>query len=91
MEEGKEIQEQQPLVPGIGVAGQVSCPLSFMAVKQCCKQACEWWVELEYGKQKVARCAIPWLAVLSTEMRQAIDKLKKESDTEEKNGEESRK
>jgi len=80
MAENKELiqREKNPLVPGFGVAGFVSCPLSFMAPKQCIKQGCEWWVELDYGKQKVARCAISWLAVLSTEVRGAIDSLSQE-------------
>lgn len=67
---------RQELVPGFGVAGQVMCPISFMAPKLCMKQGCEWWVELNSGGVNVARCAISWLAVLSTEVREAIEKLK---------------
>jgi len=69
-------KEPQPLTPGFGVAGQVMCPLSMMGPKLCMKQGCEWWIELKCGEQMVARCAIAWLAVLSTETREAIDKLK---------------
>jgi len=69
-----KLQENQS-VPGVGVAGQVMCPFSFMAPKLCIKQGCEFWVELNYGKQKVGRCAIAWLPILFTEVRQAIDRL----------------
>lgn len=70
-------KKNQSLTPGFGVAGQVMCPFSFMAPNPCMKQGCELWVELTYGKQKVARCSIAWLALLSTEIRQSVDKLTK--------------
>lgn len=70
------MSESKDMVPGFGVAGQVMCPFSMMAPRMCMKQGCELWVELNYIETKVARCSIAWLAVLSTEMRQAIDKLK---------------
>lgn len=69
------LKNQEGLVPGFGVAGQVMCPFSMMAPKMCMKQGCELWVELNYVDRKVARCSLAWLAVLSTEIRGAIDKL----------------
>ncbi len=76
-----ELVEQKPLVPGIGmggVSGIVMCPFFKGA---CLKGGCELFVELKCGDTFVARCCLSWLAVLSIETRQAIEKLKpKESD-----------
>ena len=79
MEEGKELTEQKSMTPGFGVAGLVVCPLMKSA---CMKSGCEWWVELTYDKHKVARCSMAWMTLLSTEVRQSIDKLKKNVDEE---------
>ena len=68
------------MTPGFGVAGQVMCPFSFMAPKQCVKQGCEMWVELSYEKNKVARCALAWMPVILTETRASIDRLKESYD-----------
>ncbi len=57
--------------PGIGVSGMVMCPLFKGA---CLKQGCEFWVELNYGDHKVARCTLSWLSILSVEVRQSIDR-----------------
>ncbi len=62
-------------VPGFGVAGMVMCPF-FKNI--CMKQGCELWVEFTCGENKVARCSFAWLAVVSTEIRGSIDKLKGE-------------
>ena len=69
-------KKKQALIPGIGVAGQVMCPLSMMAPKMCIKQGCELWVELTYGKNKVARCSLAWTSILMVEIRQSVDKLR---------------
>ncbi len=66
------IEKQQSSTPGFGVAGMVMCPFF---KNMCMKQGCELWVELSYTENKVARCSLAWLAILSTETRQAIDKL----------------
>jgi len=67
--------EERSLVPGIETAGTVICPILSMARDFACKKGgCEWWVELNYGKQKVARCSIAWISKLSTEIREAIDR-----------------
>ncbi len=69
--------EAPALIPGMGMAGQTICPfMSVVRVQPCMKGACELWVELKYGEQKVARCSLSWLAVLNTETRQAIEKLR---------------
>lgn len=70
--------EEKELTPGIGVAGQVMCPImSVVRLQPCLKSGCELWVELTYGNgQKVARCSLTWLSLLSTETRSAIDRLK---------------
>lgn len=68
---------KQETTPGIGVSGLVMCPLFKGA---CLKQGCEWWVELNYTDRKVARCSISWLAILNTEIRTSIDKLKEAPD-----------
>ena len=61
-------------VPGIGgVSGIVMCPYFKGA---CWKNGCEFWIELMYGKQKVGRCALAWQAILQTELRQEIEKLR---------------
>lgn len=65
-------EEQKPLTPGFGVAGQVMCP---HFKNMCMKQGCEMWVELKYGDQPVARCAYAWNTVLNVELRQSVDKL----------------
>ena len=65
-------QEQKPMIPGIGVSGLVMCPFFKGA---CLKGGCELFVELKQGDIFVARCSLAWLAILSTETRQAIDKL----------------
>lgn len=75
MGEEKE-KKDKSLVPGIGVSGQVFCPLGFMAPKLCLKQGCEWWVEFDYVDKKVARCSMVWLSVVSTEIRRSIDQLR---------------
>lgn len=72
-----------PMTPGIGVAGEVLCPI--MSIGRiggapCIKNKCEFWVELTYGsgtpdERRVARCALSWLPVLSTEITEAIKKL----------------
>ena len=68
------VKKEEPMTPGYGVAGLVLCPF----IKGTCqKSACELWVELKYEDTFVARCSLAWLAVLATETRQAIDKLKK--------------
>ena len=76
MEEQKiEIIKEKSMIPGFGAtgnAGIVMCPL-FKGV--CMKQGCELFVELKCGDIFVARCSISWLAILSTETRQSIDKL----------------
>ena len=70
-----ELINQQPTVPGFGVAGFVICPfMSITHPAQCVKQGCELWVELNCGGTKVARCSLAWMTVLSTEIRSAIDK-----------------
>lgn len=69
--------ESELMTPGIGVAGQVMCPfMSVVRLQPCLKSGCELWTELTYGQTKVARCSLTWLAFLSTETRQAIEKLK---------------
>lgn len=68
--EDKQVVE----VPGIGSAGVVMCPLTRGA---CMKGGCEWWMELNYAEQKVARCSVAWLSRLTTEVRASIDKLGK--------------
>jgi mRNA-degrading endonuclease toxin of MazEF toxin-antitoxin module len=65
-----ELEESN--TPGIGVAGIVMCPLTKGA---CLKQGCEFWVELNYGEQKVARCSHAWDAILKVELRQSVDRL----------------
>ena len=69
-----ELAKKEELSPvGIGVAGLVMCPF-FKG--SCLKHGCELWVELNYSGTKVARCSLAWLAVLSTETRESIDRLK---------------
>jgi hypothetical protein len=77
--ENKDIVEKDDnnLIPGFGVAGQVMCPFSLMAPKICMKAGCESWVELNYGDKKVARCAFSWMPILMTELRQEIFQLRK--------------
>lgn len=65
--------EKRTAVPGYGIAGLVLCPFLKSA---CQKSACELWVELKYEENFVARCSISWLAILNTEVTQAIIKLK---------------
>lgn len=78
MESGQLVKAEKPqsLIPGAGVAGQVFCPQGF-APHTCNKGACEYWVELDYAGQKVARCTEAWKSILKTEERKAIDKLRK--------------
>ena len=66
-------QNNQPDAPGIGMAGTVVCPF-FKA--PCFKNGCEFWVELTYGKQKVGRCALAWLPIVTVELRQEIERLR---------------
>jgi len=63
--------------PGIGVAGQVFCPLTKSI---CLKSGCEWWVELYYGEQRVGRCTASWLSVLIPELRQELERWRKQGD-----------
>lgn len=69
-------------VPGVGMAGQVMCPfMSVVRMQPCLKGGCELWTELTYAQgtpqeHRVGRCALSWLAVLSTETREAIDRVK---------------
>lgn len=75
MDESLMKKNQESMTPGVGVAGQVMCPLSLMAPKMCIKQGCEMWVELTYGEVKVARCSFAWSSILMVELRQEIQKL----------------
>lgn len=69
-------KEKLKLPPGVGIAGKVICPfLSLTKPCECVKDKCEMWVALVYDKKEVGRCSFGWLAVLSTEIRGAIDKL----------------
>lgn len=69
-------KEKMNLPPGVGVAGKVICPfLSLTRPCECVKDKCEMWVALNYEKKIVGRCSFGWLAVLSTEVRAAIEKL----------------
>ncbi len=63
--------------PGIGVAGTVMCPYGFQKTP-CLKNGCELWVELHYGDSKVGRCANAWSVIINVELRQEIEKLRKE-------------
>ena len=63
-------QDNKPTVPGIGIAGEVICPI--MSIGRiggapCVKHHCEFWVELFYGEKKVGRCALAWSAIIGTE------------------------
>ena len=70
-----------PAVPGIAMAGKVICPLLSIgrfAPCECLKQGCELWVELTYpheeGVKVTGRCSLAWSSILSTELRQAVDR-----------------
>jgi hypothetical protein len=64
------------LPPGVGIAGKVICPfLSMQRPCECVKDKCEMWVALKYETKDVGRCSFGWLAVLTTEVRGAIDKI----------------
>ena len=74
------MKDKKDLVPGVGVAGVVMCPFGFQK-SPCLKGGCELWVELTYGsgtkeERKVARCSMAWQAILSPELRGAIERLK---------------
>jgi len=63
-------------VPGIGLAGTTMCPfMSVVHPAPCLKGGCELWVELNYGTQRVGRCSLAWVSVLSTEVRGAIEHM----------------
>lgn len=67
---------------GMGVAGQMICPLmSITHTVVCVKAACELWTELTYGagtptEKKVARCALYWNPVLLAEQTQEMRRLR---------------
>ncbi len=61
----------QNSVPGIGISGVVMCPY-FRGT--CLKGGCELWIELDYGKQKVGRCAHAWKPIIDIEFRETIKK-----------------
>ena len=70
------VKKEQSFTPGFGVAGFVICPfMSITHPAQCVKQGCELWVELKNNDYFVARCSLAWIAILSTETRQSIEKL----------------
>jgi len=68
-------------VPGIGIAGQVICPLMSIGrpvASPCVKHMCEFWVELTYNStppRRVGRCSLAWGSILTAELRGSIDKL----------------
>lgn len=64
--------EKELMTPGFSASGIVMC--SRMKIP-CMKEACESWVELTYGENKVARCSESWVPVLLIEIRTSIDKL----------------
>ena len=82
-------QEGALETPGIGVAGEVICPIMSIGTiggRPCIKHKCEFWVQLCYGagtkeEHYVGRCALAWLPTISTEITTAIKKL----DTHAKN------
>lgn len=72
-----ELIKKEETIPGFGIAGMVMCPfMSITHPAQCLKHGCELWVELKYEDKTVGRCAKAWNALLSTETRQSIDKLR---------------
>lgn len=77
----RKLELQNGLVPGIGVAGQVLCPImSLTHPAMCVKHACELWVELTYNagkpdQQKVGRCTLAWNSLLQAEGNQALIRL----------------
>ena len=80
------LERRRETNPGIGESGLVFCP--FMKCP-CMKHGCELWVELTYNansenERKVGRCSVSWLALLSTETRAAIDRLKQQKEKDEK-------
>ncbi len=84
----EEVEKTEPMIPGIGIAGKVICPILSISGRdvECQKHKCEWWVELNANGIQVGRCALPWSVVVLTELRASIDKLntqgeKKETET----------
>ena len=70
-------QASVPSVPGIGQAGVMVCPIM---KGPCWKSACMLWVELTYAggtpeERKVGNCSLHWLAVVTTEQTQAMNRL----------------
>lgn len=69
----KHLKKDNNSLPGIGVGGKTLCPITNGL---CQKEACEFWVELKYGDASVGRCSYAWQAILLTEIRTEIEKLK---------------
>ena len=70
-----ESTENAPSVPGVGMGGLVMCPY-FKG--PCIKGGCELWVELNYNGQMVGRCAVAYQTITTVELRQEVEKLRKE-------------
>ncbi len=70
------LENQVPSSPGIGVGGMVMCPFKQFP-QPCAKQGCELWVELNYGPKVVGRCSFAWNAIVATETRTELEKLRK--------------
>ena len=60
--------------PGVGIAGKTLCPYTRGI---CQKEACEKWVELQYGTKMVGRCSESWVPIILTEVRKEIENIKK--------------
>ena len=68
------INIEQPAPVGIGgQSGVMMCP---EWKHPCLKNGCEKWVEFDYGKSKVARCADTWLPIIMSELRREVEKLR---------------
>lgn len=68
-----------PAVPGLGIAGDVICPILSIAGRDvvCKKHACEWWMELQLGDNMVGRCAVSWAPKLMIDLRVEVEKMRK--------------
>lgn len=72
-DDSQQIIDQQPAPPGIGQGGAIFCPL----IKTIClKNGCAFWVELNYGPNKVGKCSIAMAPILMVELRQEVERLR---------------
>lgn len=73
------VENKEVLIPGIGTAGKVICPIMSigrMIPEPCAKHACELWMEFDFSGQKIARCSLAWIPFTTVQLREELERIR---------------